>query len=328
MRRPATERRSRIETNQSRPELAKQKILITGASGFLGSHLCRVLAEMGSEVDAVSRKRRGKAPGVRWWQGDLADFTVTRELLRRIKPDLIFHLTTHGWGGAGLEHVRPTLESDLVATVNLLAVATELNTRRVVLTGSAEEPQSGGSEIAPASPYAAAKWACSGYARMFHRLYGTRLVMVRLSMAYGPGQPPKKLIPYTVLSLLRGEPPIIAQGQRLIDWVYVEDVIQGILTVASADGVEGSTLDLGSGSLVSVAAVVKRIVQMTGVDLEPIFKPVGSNAVEPMRAADVARLETLGWKAATPLDEGLKLTIDWYRAHSTGAYGKPKIGSR
>ena len=294
-------------------KLSRQRILVTGATGFLGSHLCRSLSRIAHDVHAISRKPQTGNKLLQWWQGDLSDFATTQTLLNKIQPDVIFHLTSHGWGAPGLEHVRPTLHSDLIATVNLLTVATELKIRRVVLTGSLEEPQSGDPELVPSTPYAAAKWACGAYARMFHQLYQTPAVIVRIFMTYGPGQPVQKLIPYTILSLLNGEPPKVSNGQRLIDWVYVDDVIEGLLTAAQATDIEGSTIDLGSGTLVSVREVVEQVVSLVGTEVRPLFGAVPSRPIEPVRAANVIdTYERIGWKAATSWQKGLELTINWY----------------
>ncbi|MEX0804152.1 MAG: NAD(P)-dependent oxidoreductase [Candidatus Binatia bacterium] len=302
--------------------------MVTGATGFLGSHLCRSLNKMASDVHAVSRKPQPANDLQKWWQGDLSDFATTQTLLNEIQPDVIFHLTAHAWGGPGLELVRPTLHNDLIATVNLLTAATELKVRRVVLTGSLEEPQSGGPEVVPSSPYAAAKWASGAYARMFYQLYRTPAVIVRIFMTYGPGQPAKKLIPYTILSLLNGEAPKLSDGQRLIDWIYVDDVIEGLLTAAQASDLEGSTIDVGSGSLISIRDIVEHLVNLVRPEVRPLFGAAPPRAMEPVRAANVKdTLERVGWKPAISREQGLELTVDWYKAqfmkNASGFHNQP-----
>lgn len=290
-------------------------MLVTGATGFLGSHLCRSLSEMSNDLHAVSRKPQPSDKHLQWWQGDLSDFAVTKNLLKNVQPDIIFHLTTHGWGAPGLEHVQPTLHNDLIATVNLLTVATELKIRRVVLTSSLEEPQVGNGEPVPSSPYAAAKWASAVYARMFHQLYQTPAVITRIFMTYGPGQPVQKLIPYTILSLLRGETPKLSDGQRLVDWIYIDDVIQGLLAAARASDVEGSTIDLGSGTLIPIRKVVEQLIHLVRPETHALFGALPSRPTEPIRAANIINThERIDWQAATPLEKGLALTVNWYAA--------------
>jgi nucleoside-diphosphate-sugar epimerase len=274
---------------------------------------------MSVDLHAVSRKPRTDDGHLKWWQGDLSDFATTKRLIEEVRPDIIFHLTTHGWGAPDIEHVRPTVQNDLLATVNLLTVATYLKISRVVLTSSLEEPPEGDREPVPSSPYAAAKWASAGYARMFHRLYQTPIVIVRIFMTYGPGQPVQKLIPHTILSLLKGENPKLSDGQRLVDWIYVEDVIRGLLAAARAHNVEGTTVDLGSGLLVSIREVVEHLVSLLRTKNRPSFGALPSRPAEPIRAANrIDAYEKIGWQAAIPLKEGLALTVNWYKAQAKG----------
>ena len=112
-------------------------------------------------------------PVSRWWQADLANLDSGKQIIGEAKPDVIFHLASHVKGAPDLEHVLPTFHSNLESTVNILTVATQSNCRRVILTGSLAEPDFENGEKFPVAPYAAAKWASSGYARMFHALYKT-----------------------------------------------------------------------------------------------------------------------------------------------------------
>jgi nucleoside-diphosphate-sugar epimerase len=296
-------------------KLSGKKILVTGATGFLGSHLCRTLSRIACDVHAISRKPQTRSKILHWCQGDLSDFATTQTLLGKIQPDVVFHLTSHGWGAPGLEHVQPTLYNDLIATVNVLTVATDLKIRRLVLTGSLEEPQSGDPEVVPSTPYAAAKWACGAYARMFYQLYQTPTVIVRIFMTYGPGQAAEKLIPYTIRTLLRGETPKVTKGERLIDWIYVDDVIEGLLTAGEASDIEGSTIDVGSGTLRSIRDVLEQLVSRVRPGIRPLFGALPSRPMEPVRAANVIdTYERVGWKPAISWEKGLELTVDWYTA--------------
>ena len=164
-----------------------QKILVTGASGFIGSHLCRRLYRDGTEIHAISRiQHSSDGNGLYWWQVDLAETAAIRELVRTIKPDIVFHLASHNVGARDLDLVMPTFRSNLMSTVNLFTAISEIGCRRVVLAGSMEEPELGDAQAIPGSPYAAAKWASSAYARMFHALYQLPVVILRIFMVYGP----------------------------------------------------------------------------------------------------------------------------------------------
>jgi UDP-glucose 4-epimerase len=291
------------------------KVLVTGASGFIGSHLCRRLCGSGLEVHAISRTERSSGEsGPRWWEGDLIEIEAVRDLLTAIKPDLIFHLASHVSGARDLDFVQPTFRNNLVSTVNLLTVASEIGCRRIVLSGSLEEPEEGDPKAVPCSPYAVAKWAGSAYARMFHALYQLPVVILRLFMVYGPAQQDvRKLIPYVTLSLLRGETPKLSSGQRLVDWVYVEDAVTGFLAAAQAAKVEGTTIDVGSGELASVRTVVEHLVRLINPQIVPIFGALPERPFEQIRVADTKRSQTMmGWVPTTSLEEGLRQTVDWY----------------
>lgn len=293
-----------------------QRILVTGANGFIGSHLCLRLCQEGAEVHAVYRSRRPADFGDQcWWQADLADLEQVKKIVGEVRPEVIFHLASHVKGAPGIEHVLPTFRSNLQSTVNLLIVAAETNCRRVILTGSLAEPDVENGETFPSAPYAAAKWASSGYARMFHALYKLPVVIARVFMVYGPGQMDfTKLIPYVTLSLLQGRTPKISSGERLVDWIYVSDVVDGFLALAQAGGVDGATLDLGTGELVSIRGIVEQLVISIGAGVNAEFGALPDRPLEPTRLAKTAEtFAKIGWKPQVPLQDGLKRTVDWYR---------------
>jgi UDP-glucose 4-epimerase len=293
-----------------------KKILVTGASGFIGSCLCQNLLSMGAEVHGVSRSFQPKgSKDLHWWQGDLADINMVREFIAKIKPSYIFHLASHVSGARDLGLVLPTLHSNLISTVNLLTASTEVGCNRIILIGSMEEPDSGSAEIVPSSPYAAAKWCSSAYARMFFTLYQTPVVNVRVFMVYGPGQKDLlKLIPYVTLSLLRNNAPKVSSGKRQVDWIYVEDVVEGLLAIMQSPGIEGNTIDLGSGVLVPVRSVVEKISKIINAKVNPLFGAISERQMEQIRVAQIKDTHTMiGWKPTTSLEKGLENTINWYK---------------
>jgi UDP-glucose 4-epimerase len=292
-----------------------QKVLVTGASGFLGSHLCHRLRAERAEIYAVSRTAQEDA-GERfhWLQNDLSDVSTIRRVLREVNPDVIFHLSGLVTGVCGLELVLPTLHTLLVSTVNLLTIAAEIGSTRVVLASSLTEPMPGYGEPTPGSPYAAAKWASSAYGRMFSRLYALPVVNVRVFMTYGPGQDIRKLIPYVTLALLRRQRPELSNGTWEADWIYIDDVISGLVAAAQVRAVPERAIDIGSGSLVSVRDIVGHLVRLTGSGAVPIFGALPDRPLEQVRVADVAEAQNvLAWRTTVPLHEGLRRTVDAYR---------------
>jgi nucleoside-diphosphate-sugar epimerase len=252
---------------------------------------------------------------ITWCQGDLGESSVARNIIREIKPDIVFHLASHVVGARELDVVLPTFYSNLATTVNLLTLAGEIGCDRIILAGSLEEPDETDVIATPSSPYAAAKWACSGYARMFHALYQTPVSIARLFMVYGPGQKDlRKLIPYVILSLLRGEVPELTSGQRQVDWIYVDDVVEGLLAMAFASDIDGQIIEIGSGTLVTIAEVVRQLVEIVDPAIKPLFGAVADRPMEQIRTAKIdGTYDMIGWRARTPLQDGLRHTVDWYR---------------
>jgi nucleoside-diphosphate-sugar epimerase len=295
-------------------------VLVTGANGFLGRHLIDRLSEHKARIYAVSRKIPSSTGGVRWVQGDLTQGDWLREFVASIRPDIVYQLASDSQGGQESNFVLPTFENDLRSTVNTLLAAKACGCKRVILAASLEEPVLDGRPITISSPYAAAKAACTYYGLMFHQLYGVPVTMLRLFMTYGPGQKPYKLIPYTILSLLKGQPPKLSSGVRPVDWVYVQDVITAFIAAAVTPEAVGQIIDIGSGSLVPVREVVQEIHRLIPQSPKPLFGALPDRTVESVRSAETeAAARILDWKATTPLSKGLYETIQSYREQcSTG----------
>ena len=296
----------------------QMKVLITGASGFLGGHLVERLASSGARLHLVSRSPPPSGlPGC-WYQQDLSDSRGTEELVRRIEPELIFHLTSESRGGTELDNVLPTFRNDLACAVNCLVAATRVRCRRTIIIGSLEEPD-GRSRIesvarASLTPYAVAKYATHMYADLFRAAYGLPLVIVILFMTYGPRQKPFKVIPYTILTLLAGGQPRLSSGKRLVDWIYVDDVIDCFVAAGAAPNVEGKTFEVGSSELVSIASVANLIASLIPGSKEILFDAEADRGHD--RVSNIASAaQYLGWQPRTPLRQGLEATIDWYRRH-------------
>jgi nucleoside-diphosphate-sugar epimerase len=134
-------------------------------------------------------------------------------------------------------------------------------------------------------------------------------------MVYGPAQQDlSKLIPYVILSLLQGKSPSISSGDRMIDWIYVNDVVEAYLALAKVPGIEGQTLEIGSGELVSIREIVDQVAGLVSGPAKPKYGALADRPMEPLRIADIARTRDLiEWAPRTPLKEGLSRTVEWYR---------------
>ncbi|HEX4814803.1 MAG TPA: NAD-dependent epimerase/dehydratase family protein [Nonomuraea sp.] len=312
-------------------EWAGRRVLVTGASGFIGARLAARLATLGAHVHGTSRgHQRGPAAGHGAGSGegtgvgrgerprvghrvDLRDARATEELVAAVAPEVIFHLAGEVDGARDAGVVRPTLEGNLAATVNVLGAAAPYGCR-VVLAGSSEEPRPGNGHSPPPSPYAMAKAAASGYAELYGRLWGLPYTIVRPTMVYGPGQrDTAKLVPYVTLALLRGQEPRLTSGAKPADWVYVDDVVEAFVLAAGSRRAAGQAFDVGTGTRVPVREVVELLYRIAGVEAAPPFGSVPDRPLDVPQTADPGpALELTGWRARTGLEEGLRRTVEWY----------------
>jgi UDP-glucose 4-epimerase len=209
-----------------------------------------------------------------------------------------------------------------------MTAAADAGVERFVQMGSQEEPDSAKGDVIPTSPYAAAKWAASAYARMFHKLYGFGVVNLRVFMVYGPGQKDlKKLIPYSILECLAGRPPKIGIGTRKVDWVYVDDVVRGLLLAGIVPGVEGHTFEIGTSKLTSLREVVEMVVESANPALKAEFSTEGRK-MEIEYSADYSQSESfLGWRPTVDVAEGIRRTVDWYSADALRQRPKPLVSA-
>lgn len=292
-----------------------KRVLVTGASGFIGKQVCIRLKQLGSEIYAVSKKKRKNADLVhQWLTGDLTDFDFTMTTIGSIKPEVIFHLAGFTTGERELKAVLPTYHNNLTATINILTAATDAGIPRLVHAGSLEEPDEIQDEdIIPVSPYAASKWACTIYARMFHKLYGTPVTVARIFMVYGPGdQDFRKLVPYVIRSLLLKKKPKLTSGTRVIDWIYIDDVVSALIQLAVTDGIEGKSIDLGSGTLFSIRDICGHIKRIMDSDIPIGFGEIADRKFERIQVADLKNMSKyLDWKPEVDIEEGLKRTVSW-----------------
>lgn len=295
--------------------LAGQRVLVTGARGFIGRHLVPRLRALDAEIHGMTRAQVEEEAGIHWHSVDLVTPDATLTLFSEIAPDVVVHLAGFVSGTRDATAVRPALEQNFIATANLLIAAEREGCRRFVHAGSMEEPSEGHWPPVPGSPYAASKFAASTYARFFHALYDLPAVIARIFMVYGPDQPDeRKLIPYTIRTLLEGGSPEISSGARRIDWIYVDDVVEGLVALMTAPEIEGETVDIGSGELAPITEVVEELTRLVGAASAPRF---GARPDRPLESEPKADLEATtrqtGWRPIVPLADGLERTVDWHR---------------
>lgn len=296
-------------------EYSGRRVLVTGASGFIGARLSAQLHDQGALVHGVSRTAR-EGGAVEWHTGDVANREHVQAIFARVRPQVVFHLAGETRAARDLALVPVTLDANLVSSVHVMAAGVESGTERVVLAGSQEEPAESAADSVPTSPYAASKWAATRYARMFHSLYGLSTISLRIFMVYGPGQRDlDKLIPHVIRTLLDGKVPVINSGDRRVDWIHVGDVAEALALAGRAPGIDGAQVDVGSGRLVTIREIVETLAALVAPGIRPVYR--GREFARPFEQERVANVETafrtLGWRARIAIEQGLRETVDWLK---------------
>ena len=295
---------------------AGTKVLVTGATGLIGTHLCETLSSIGAEVHGVSRSSRSAAEGAhatRMWSADLRDADAVRRVSREVGPRIIFHLAGKVTARQELALITDTLGCNLLSTVNMLAAFTGSDVEKFVLAGSSEES---GDTGVPSSPYAASKMASAIYAEMFHRLYNVPVIQTRLFVTYGPRQETSKVIPHMISSFLANRSPHLSCPARACDFIFVDDVVRGLLMAARSAAPGGASIEFGTGHAIALSDVATELATLTHRTLEPVFGAIETRRFERVAVADVdTTYKLIGWRPIWTMQEGLAKTIEWFEAN-------------
>ena len=305
------------------------RCLVTGASGHLGSYLTRRLLEEGHTVTVVVRPQSDL-----WRLADvIADTTVIRSQLEDIDqvesalmaaaPEVVFHLAWQGVTSKFRNDFRQ-IESNLLGSVRLLEIVQQAGCKCWVGCGSQAEYglyEGVIREDLPLQPmtlYGATKLCVGFLTRQLCDLAGTRYVWLRVLAAYGPKDDPVHLIPAVILKLLAGEKPALTPGEQRWDYLYVEDVAEAACEVIQQPRLQG-IYNLGSGQAYTVRDIVTRMRDMIdpGLPLGIGEIPYGPNQIMRLQGEGTGSpfYRETGWKPKVGLDEGLQLTVDWFRAN-------------
>jgi UDP-glucose 4-epimerase len=300
------------------------KVLVSGASGFIGANLVQRLLESGCEVIALVRPESDPTriahllDQIELIEADVAGLQPGELASRAGRVRLVFHLAAAGVMSPDLDS-HAVVETNTVGTLRMLQAAHLLGSERFIYCGSCFEYGDGErfSEDAPLAPltqYGASKAGGWLLAQAFSRRHGVPVVGLRPFTVYGPLEAPSRLVSYVIGAALRDEQIELTAGRQRRDLVYVGDVVDGFLTAAIAQSVSCETFNLCTGEAVAVSHVVSTALRLIGSDHQPIFGAREHRAVDsPMLSGDPRKAaQRLGWTARTSLVEGLRQTIRWH----------------
>jgi nucleoside-diphosphate-sugar epimerase len=294
------------------------RILVTGAGGFCGGAVAAALAASGADVIAVVRPGGGPAAAGTAVVCDLADPTAVAGLVRDVRPDLCVHAAAAG-ARARCDDIAQLLRVNVEATAALATALAAHGARRLVTLGSSSEYGTPDcamrEELAPApdDPYGVSKLAGGLMARALTRGTGLETVHLRLFSVYGPGEDAGRLVP-SVLGSLAGRRPVdMTPGEQVRDFIYVGDVVRAVELALRAPGVDGATLNIGTGVATTVRELAETACEVTGAD--PALLRFGALPYRPGERfawrADPRLAEAwLGFVAGTSLHDGLALTLE------------------
>lgn len=302
-----------------------KRVLLTGATGFVGANLARRLLRDGHELHVLIREAHDPwrieelRADLELRVVDLADPVSLASVVREIRPDWIFHLAAYG-AYASQRDVDLAVGTNVAATIHLVDICSDLGFEAFVNTGSSSEygfadhaPSEDG-PIAPNSLYAVTKAAATLYCQHIARRDGRRIVTLRLYSAYGPWEEPTRLVPQLVLEGLEGRLPPLVSPHVARDFVFVDDICEAyLLAAAGPTPPPGSVYNVGTGRQTRLRDLVALVRRILPIAVEPSWGSMSDRAWDTtVWVADPRRIrDELGWRPVHDLETGLRRTIDW-----------------
>lgn len=313
-------------------QLEDRKILVTGGSGFIGSHLVDRLLEMGNTVtvyDNFDPFYEGKElnfthhvndPAFKLVRGDILNYNALIGVMHR--ADLVFHEAAQPGVRYSIENPEKSHQVNVNGTFNVLKAAKEVGVEKVVYASSSSVygipehlPLTENQPTNPTSPYAVSKLAAEKYCQVFHHVYNLPTVSLRYFSVYGPRQRPDQVTRKFATAIFEGKQPVIyGDGTQTRDFTYVGDVVEATLLAAENEECAGQVFNVGYGHQTSINEVFQIIARLIGSkDISPLYKPSYAGDF-PHTFADITKAkQMLGYRPKVGLEEGLNKYIEWHK---------------
>ncbi len=305
-------------------------VLVTGAAGFIGSHLVEELVHLGARVTAFVRYTSRASVGflsslasdLQIVAGDLTEFESVYKAMK--DKQYVFHLGALIGVPYSFVHPREVVHVNTIGSLNVLTAARETGPRRVVLTSTSEVygtaryvPIDEEHPLQAQSPYAASKIAADKFGEAFHRSYGLPVSIARPFNTFGPRQSLRAVIPTIIAQALGNGQVSLGATSPVRDFMFVKDTVRGMVRCAEGDKAVGEVINLGTGRETSIGDLAKRIASLIGRDIEIVsdeerLRP-GVSEVHRLCCNNTKAQRLLGWKPQCSLEEGLRRTIDWFK---------------
>jgi UDP-glucose 4-epimerase len=312
------------------------RALVTGGSGFIGSHLVDALLARGDEVVVVDNLFTGNRDnlvsalevGAKLHTEDVTDEAAMSMVFKEADPEVVFHLAAQPHVTRSVNDPVLDLRINVAGTIKLLELARRFEPRQIVFasTGGAiygegegrELPLDEETDVLPFSPYGQSKRAAELYLALYERLYGVSSVALRLANVYGPRQDPygeAGVVAIYSLAMQTGKQPIVfGTGEQTRDLIYVEDVVRAFIAAADSDA--HGAYNIGTGRETSVLELGAQLAPMCGTEFEPRMDPARPGEVQRSSLSSDRARDVLGWEATVELGEGLRRTADSFAAEA------------
>lgn len=313
-----------------------KKVLVTGAGGFIASHLVERLVSEGADVRAFVRYNSRNDYGmlklisadvfskIEIMQGDLRDNEAVRNAVKGV--DTVFHLGALIAIPYSYVNPREVIDVNIMGTLNVLMAARDFGTRRVVHTSTSEVygtaqyvPIDEKHPLQGQSPYSASKIGADRIAESFYRSFEVPVVTLRPFNTYGPRQSARAVIPTIITQALTRDEVKLGSLDPSRDFTFVHDTASGFLKVAEANNVLGEEVNLGNDNTIRIGNLANKIFEIIGktpkVSLDPQRIRPNKSEVMKLWASNHKAKELIGWEPRISLDEGLRLTIEWISKH-------------
>lgn len=304
------------------------KVLVTGATGFVGSNLVRRLIYEGHEVHIINRESSNKwrirdiLPNLNEHIVDLLERDRLKALLEQINPDVIFHLATIGIHGGIQSPEKEVIETNLFGTMNLINACENIKYRCFVNTGSSSEygPKKGSMKendvCEPINVYGISKCAATLYGNFIARTKVKPIIAFRLFAPFGPYDDKSRLMTYAIMNALQNKPLMLANPDAVRDYIYIDDVLDLYLqSIEIASELKGETFNVGSGSQITVLHIVNKIIEITNTNSEIKWNSFSGRSHDTEKwEADIEKvIRSFNWRPKYYIDDGIRQTISWFK---------------
>jgi len=304
--------------------------LVTGGAGFIGSHLAEELVRRGHRVrvaDSLVTGRRSNLDhisGIEFLQGDLADLEFARQSVQDV--EFVLHQAAIPSVPRSVKDPITSNRANVDATLNVLVAARDADVRRLVFAGSSSAygdtptlPKHEDMPNRPLSPYALQKVIGEQYLQLFTRLYGFETVSIRYFNVFGPRQDPSSpysgVISVFATALLEGRAPtIFGDGEQTRDFTYIANVVNGVLRAVEAEGANGEVINVATSGRISLNTLFESMRRLIGADVQPVYAEPRTGDVRDSQADITKAKRILGYEPSVSFEEGLRRTVEWYRA--------------